>query len=537
MSGIDFSQSQIQSQLQIMSQKQIQSLELLSLASVDLREAVYKAAQENPALEITRDSLAQGQKGTYSSKRTNDFTHTSTSTSAAAREASDNFQAALEAKADDRQSLQEHLLMQLHLLHLNQSEEELGEKLIQNLDDKGCHILAPVSLLNKSDPLQTEKMLERVLKKIQSLDPVGVCVKNVEESLYVQAENSADIPKDIRSIVLFILNGHMQFLAPPQPSKVLKKIKSYFDESKNFPSSEATQGLPTADDFDEENIEDAINFIKTLDPFPARDFGSSDTHYVAPDIHIEMLPLSTDADGIEEDFAKGIVVCNNRVWNVRLSHDSLPQISVNKDFESFTEKSKISSDDKKMISSNIKKAQDFIEMLNYRQSTIQKACCYIVKKQNEFFAKGPGHLVPLKQQDIADEIGVHETTISRMANGKYIQCDWGLFEIKYFFTNAAATRTTPAAVTQADSGTDNSSAQQPAAVPQTDTGSSSGSTEISKEKVLHTIKLILEEHKNDKKSLSDQKLCDALAEKGIKIARRTVAKYRSQMNIESSYNR
>ena len=131
MGALDFQQSQIQSQLQIMSQKQIQSLELLSLASVDLREAVYKAAQENPALEITKDSLAQGQKGTYSSRRTNDFTHTSSSTSAAAREASDNFQAALEAKADDRQSLQEHLLMQLHLLHLKQSEEELGEKLIK----------------------------------------------------------------------------------------------------------------------------------------------------------------------------------------------------------------------------------------------------------------------------------------------------------------------------------------------------------------------------------------------------------------------
>ncbi len=534
MGALDFQQSQIQSQLQIMSQKQIQSLELLSLASVDLREAVYKAAQENPALEITKDSLAQGQKGTYSSRRTNDFTHTSSSTSAAAREASDNFQAALEAKADDRQSLQEHLLMQLHLLHLKQSEEELGEKLIQNLDEKGCHILAPVSLLNKNDSQQNEKMLAHILKKIQSLDPVGVCVKDVEESLYVQAENSTELPDDIRDIVLFILNGHMQFLAPPQPSKVLKKIKSYFDESKNFPESESTKGFPKADDFNEENIEDAINFIKTLDPFPARDFGSSDTHYVAPDIHIELMPVDAEADGITEDFAKGIVVCGKRVWNVRLSHDSMPQLSVNKEFESFQQKNNISSEEKKMLSSNIKKAQDFIEMLNYRQSTIQRACCYIVKKQNEFFAKGPGNLVPLKQQDIADEIGVHETTISRMANGKYIQCDWGLFEIKYFFTNAAAKRTAPVEQTKSAVEKTTGDYAQPAPVPQSNT---SLQTDISKENVLFAMQQILEEHKNDKKQLSDQKLCDALAAKGIKIARRTVAKYRSQMNIESSYNR
>ena len=119
--------------------------------------------------------------------------------------------------------------------------------------------------------------------------------------------------------------------------------------------------------------------------------------------------------------------------------------------------------------------------------------------QHEFFKKGPGNLAALKQKDVADILGVHETTISRMANSKYIQCQWGLFEVKYFFTNAVS--------------------------------------DTSKDQVLFQIKQILEEHKNDSKKLSDQKVADALAAKGINVARRTVAKYRAQLNIESSYNR
>lgn len=552
MSAMDFQQTQIQSQLQVMSQKQIQSLELLSLASIDLREAVYKAAAENPALVITKDSLALGQKNSSSSRRTNDFTRTTSRTTAAGREASDNFQAALESKADERQSLTEHLLMQFHLLQLNSSEEALGEKLIHNLDEKGCHILAPVSLLDKNDSLQNDEMLSRLLKQIQSLDPAGVCVRNTEESLLVQAKNKfsakdfSDKDTDysvkkgalsseqkVQQAVLFILDGHLSFLDPPQPAKVLKKITSFLENAKNFPESEATKNALSADNFDEETISLAIDFIRTLDPFPARDFGTSNTHYVVPDIYVEKIPVEVKDGDLKENFEKGIILGENCAWNIRLSHEAMPELQLSKEFESLMEKKSsipdskteattkqdeifstasssrkdISSKDQKLISSSLKKAQDFIDMLSFRQSTIQKACCFIVKKQHEFFEKGPGHLIPMKQADIAEEVGVHETTISRMANGKYIQCDWGLFEIKYFFTNAASAK-------EADS---------PEAA--------------SKEKVLHTIKAILEEHKDDKKKLSDQKLCDILAEKGISIARRTVAKYRSQLNIESSYNR
>ena len=122
--------------------------------------------------------------------------------------------------------------------------------------------------------------------------------------------------------------------------------------------------------------------------------------------------------------------------------------------------------------------------------------------QAAFFEQGPRSLAPLRQKDVAELLGVHETTISRMANGKYVQCEWGLFEIGYFFTNQV--------------GTDKSTSQ---------TG------------VKAEIEEILKAHEGDKKPLSDQKIADMLAERGIKIARRTVAKYRAALNINSSYSR
>ena len=150
-----------------------------------------------------------------------------------------------------------------------------------------------------------------------------------------------------------------------------------------------------------------------------------------------------------------------------------------------------------MLNKGIKKAKDFMDILAYRQKLILNASCIIVKNQHEFFAKGPGHLVPLKQQDIADVLGVHETTISRMANSKYLQCSWGLFGIKYFFTNAV----------------------------------SAVSSSVSKDMAQHEIEKILQEHKDDKKKLCDQKISDILQERGISIARRTVTKYRSLMGL------
>lgn len=501
-----------------MSQQQIQTFKLLSYGLDELRNEIYKEVNENPALVITKDTIEQNSFSKKPSKGPSDYTRTSTSTSQSSSIASDNFQAALESHADERETLQDHLLTQYNMLRLKPEEYELGRKLIHNLNDKGFYTLAPVSLLDRTKPNQTEDFLESCITKIRHLDPVGTCCKNTEESLYVQALMKPNAP----TLAVFILDGHLSFLDPPQSAKVVKKIEDYIaEQSKLFAVNSENQ-------FDnievtEEKVDEAIRFIKTLEPFPAHNFGSTENSYVTPDVYIEKVETSADSD----NFAKGIVTDGKNTWHIRLANEAIPQLQVSPQFiELASKQSKspskentsenkplsLSSDEKKLVSGSVKKAQDFLESLSFRSNTILEACCIIVKQQHEFFEKGPGSLVPLKQQDVANDLNVHETTISRMANSKFIQCDWGLFEIKYFFTNAASSKSS--------------------SVDENGNGISA-----SKEKVVFEIKKILEEHKNDSKKLSDQKLTDILEERGMSVARRTVAKYRSQLNIASSFDR
>ena len=172
---------------------------------------------------------------------------------------------------------------------------------------------------------------------------------------------------------------------------------------------------------------------------------------------------------------------------------ALPEVAVTRDFKA---------ENGVFAKNTIREAKAFLNEIAFRESTLLSAVNEIVKAQRAFFEKGPRFLAPLRQKDVAHIVGVHEATISRMATKKYLQCEWGLFEIGYFFTNQV--------------GTDKSTSQ---------TG------------VKAEIEEILKAHEGDKKPLSDQKIADMLAERGIKIARRTVAKYRAALNINSSYSR
>ena len=462
---------QKQKQSQVMSQRQIQSLKILAMSSDDLRERIYKEVQENPALELTQEQTAS-----YSF---NAGTHTTSHSSLAAQEASDRFQAALEAQVDERISLQEHLLDQFTVLPLSASELALGKTLILNLDEKGFHILSPLSLLDKKDKGQTPAVLAHCLSVLQSLDPAGTCTANTQESLLVQAKQKERAPR----LALFFLNGHLDFLDPPQLSRIVKKLTDYKKEQAALFASKEDPYLKDTP-LTEEAIEQALTFIRTLDPFPARNFSTQDTHYIAPDVVVE------------------------KNLEINLAHDRMPGIRINQEMLDLYEKAQNTNGKQmKTIGENIKNARNFIQTVEYRESTLLAAAKIIVQKQKFFFEKGPGNLVPLRQQDVADILKVHETTISRMANSKYLQCEWGLFELKYFFTGSASR-----------SKTENT---------------------VSRDQVLHQIKQILIQHEKDgtPKKMSDQQLAEALGKQGIHIARRTVAKYRSLLNISSSYER
>jgi RNA polymerase sigma-54 factor len=287
---------------------------------------------------------------------------------------------------------------------------------------------------------------------------------------------------------LFLLDGHFDFLNPPQGKKILEKIQGFLAEREKLSFAKETfahlKGLKLSD------VEEALAFIKTLDPIPARDFSQESTNFIFPDIYIEKLVGESSDLKEEVDYVNRIVHVNaNLSLKVKISDKGIPCVRLSPDFAK--------AQGSKEFSKAVLDAKNLLEALEYRESSMAKAACAIAKWQADFFDKGPGHLLPLKMQDIAERIGVHESTVSRMASSKFIQCQWGLFPVKYFFSSAVS--------------------------------------DTSKDNVQRQIQEILEE--NSEKRMSDQKVCDALAQRGIKVARRTVAKYRAQMNITSSYER
>ncbi len=498
---------QSHAQLQLINSQQIQSLKVLSLGTDDLHAAIYDEVEKNPALVIASDPQESGARLKIERRGIPDGTRTAAAGSAGEL-ASDNFQAALEAHADERETLQEHLLRQLRSLRIPEVQRELCERLIKNLDPNGFHLLAPVSLLNRSDPLQTESALAEAMRLVQQLEPAGTCVSGVQESLLVQARQREHAPR----LALLILDGHLDFLSPPQPAKIARRVQAFVEEQSQLFGQQNPDEYRTLE-LTEERAAEALAFIRTLDPHPARNFGAAYTHFISPDIYVRELP---DGEDREDDWEAGIVSDGTKAWLVSEANDKIPQLALNPAFLQVKEEERrrLPAEKSKMLTTNLKNAQNFINMLQFRNATIVQVSSLIVKIQHEFFRKGPGHLVPLRQQDIATVLGVHETTVSRAANNKYLQCAWGLYEIKHFFTGALASTK--------DSGAQNEEAA-PAAV--------------SKDTVLHEIRAILEAHRGDGKKLSDQKLSDMLAERGIQVARRTVAKYRAQLNIESSYGR
>ena len=519
----------VQVQQQRMSQQQIMSLNMLAMPSLDLRDEIYSKAKLNPALEIVSDSLEQGAKVAREGRsRFSDNTRYGFA-SAAGELASDNFQAALESREDDRETLQEHLERQFNAMRHSPEEEELGLRLIRNLDANGFHLLAPISLLDKQNPVHTPEFLQTCMEKIRALDPIGTCCSGVEESLLVQAR----IRGDADDVSLFILDGHLDFLNPPQGAKVLKKIDAFFKDRASLSfvedSDMAIQKWAQDNPLTESDVEDAIAYIRTLDPYPARNFSSVSAHYIAPDVYVERIPLS------EEDEKNGIVEEGGYSFKLTLARDSIPKIGISKNYAALAESaekpvSEQQKAERRFVQDAIKDAKVFIESVQFRETTIARACAEIVRRQARFFADGARYLVPLRQKDIAEAIGVHEATVSRMANGKYVQCDQGLYEISYFFTNAVGGKVSSGSAPSGDGSAKASGSQG---------SEKSGGQDVptSKEAVKFEIAQILEAHRNDKKPLSDQKISDMLAEKGISVARRTVAKYRGELHINSSYER
>ena len=449
-------------------------MRLLRLSSDDLARTIDDEAVKNPVLKVTHAPPFRERLGEASE---------------AGERAAESFQAALESAVDEHQSLQEHLLSQLRMMRLPDSEQSLCQKLIYNLDERGFHVLSPASLLDKHDKRQTLGQLQKCIQIVQSMDPAGVCVAGVEESLLTQARLRPDAPP----LALFILSGHMDFLDPPVPDTIAHKVRTWALKREKLFALPQDEVHPPAKTTAQE-AQQALAFIRTLDPHPARGFGHPQTRYVSADVVVTQVGGGVPDEG--DAASEGVLVtAGGTSWRVRLVRGELPSVELDSAFLAAAKR------EGGVAKERVAQAKLFLSALEFRANTVLRVCCEIVRVQSSFFLHGEGHLSPLTQRDVAERIGVHPSTVSRTASCKYLQCDRGLFALNYFFTGAA----------------------------------SIANPQVSRDTVLHEMKALLSNTSG--KAMSDREIARELEKRGMKIARRTVTKYRNVLGVSSSFRR
>jgi RNA polymerase sigma-54 factor len=446
----------VQEQRLKMNPQLYQSLKLMELPIVDLRARIEQELERNPALEVVEDKSVTQLDETETQRKEEDeyFESTSDPGRRGGEEAAEEHRKFIEGALTRPETLQEHLLWQLQLEPIEDELRTVAETLIQNLDDDGFHKEKPETLFKTLPP-----NLGQAMTLVRSLEPAGTCTADYRESLKIQAALLPDVPDGIEPAL-----DNLDLLEKEKFSEMAKKT-----------------GIA------EEQARLVYEFIKKLYPFPGRAFAPSDTRYVIPDIR---------------------VVRDNDELSISLNDEAFPVLGVNSFFEELSDSSngkntQSQTEARDFARENVKEARLFIHHLSRRNQTLIRVAAAVLRFQHRFFIEGPKHLAPLTLGDIAKELDVHETTVSRTANGKYMQTEWGIFEIRYFFTNSIS-------------------------------GTGSNRSEFSKSSVKEIIREIIEA---ENRLLSDQDISDLLRQKGIALARRTVAKYRKELDMGSSYAR
>ena len=364
-------------------------------------------------------------------------------------------------------SLAESLRDQIGLLDLDEHEELVAEQIVGSIDEDG-YLRRPLAsivddVIFNYGLMLTEADVERILKRIQRLDPVGIGCRDLQECLLVQLEA---LPEGTpgRDNALRMLREAYKAFTMKHFDQIMRKL-----------------------DLSEAQLKEAYDLIRTLNPKPGEGEFTAQTNYVVPDFTVE---FENDEFRIALNGRNAPELRINRhyrnMWN-QLSADQRKKRSANGQAE----------ETKQFLKSRMESARWFINSINQRRQTMLKVMSAIVELQEEFFKHGEGHLRPMILKDVAEKIGMDISTISRVVNGKYVQTEFGVYELKYFFSEGLAT----------ESG-----------------------EEVSNKEVKALIeRMIAAEDKAH--PLSDQKIADMLAEKGFNIARRTVTKYREQSNI------
>lgn len=375
------------------------------------------------------------------------------------------------------ESLLEELEQQVGLLDLNEREQLIADQILGSLDSDGYFrrdIEAVVdNIAFNHGMLTSEEEVEKVRKQIQLLDPVGIASRDLRDCLLVQLEQqSENLPG--RDVAIKMLRDEWDSFEKKHFSKLKKKLN-----------------------VDDEELKEAYDCIRGLDPKPGvvSDATEDTQNYVEPDFEVYYQP-ALDEEGNEDPDEEGEFIINLNGRNVPSLRISPRYKEMWENLKKKKKKNPSTRETQQFIKSKIESAQWFIESIIQRQNTLMNTMKTIVALQEDFFKYGDG-LKPMILKDVADRIGMDISTISRVVNGKYVQTQFGVYELKYFFSEGLET----------ESG-----------------------EEVSSREVKNILQDLVD-NENKRKPLSDQALAKKLKDKGFKVARRTVSKYREQLNI------
>ena len=464
-----------------------QAIRLLQLSSLELKAEIQEAFETNPMLE-TEDETAE-ETLTLENKENNEAVNEVTelgqnenlpdelptdsqwddyyepSQTSSTNQKSDDYSDYLENQSsEDQTSLQEHLLWQLELSNLSNKDRIIANTLIDSLDDSGYLQDSVENIyqnLSKDSAIDADEFeldeVEAVLKFVQRLDPIGSGARNLQECLDIQLQQMLDVVAFVSEARLIVEN-HLDLVATKNHLQIVKHTK-----------------------LDIEDVEEAIKLIQSLNPRPGDLVSTQKSEYIVPDVYV----------------AK-----HEGVWKVRLNSDSAPKLRINDVYSSLIKDSSKGAD-ADYLRNQLQEARWFIKSLQSRNETLMRVATSIVQHQRAFFEYGEEAMRPLVLRDIAEELEMHESTISRVTTNKYLESARGVFEFKYFFSSHVNTN---------DGGICSATA------------------------IRAMIKKLIKEEPQSK-PLSDNKIATLLEQKGITVARRTIAKYRESMGIPPSNER
>jgi len=440
---------------QKLSPQAIQAQLLLAIPTLALEQEIKKQLEDNPMLEDSADVDTGSTDKTESNEKEDEYQLDEWSNYAEPREfARGNQEDRTEYLINKQSKLKETPLEQIYRLGLDSEQIIIGEEILGSLDDDG-YLREPLEgiandIKKKYSIDVSNEEIENVLKIIQKLDPIGIASRNLQECLSVQIEE-LDVDTKFKQLAI-------------------KMINDCFDEftHKHFEKLSKLLNVPL------EKVNELFEIIHRLNPVPGKQDIAAD--YIYPDFNVKKV------DG---------------KLQVELNEDSNPKVRISKRYLDLLRAKDTEKETKEFLKNKLDSAKWFLNAIQSRKDTMLKVMEAIVKRQKDFFETNGGNLKPMFEKDIAEDINMDVSTVSRVVRGKYVQTDFGIYELKYFFSSAMHT----------DSGED-------------------VSNKMVKEKIREMI-----DSEDKSKPLSDENIADMMNKAGFLLARRTVAKYRESMKI------